>query len=284
MVPAGTISANTAFTLTEGESSTASLQYGDVAMIDDAGEHGFVYRPNQATFTLMGREGGCGDFALTKTYKFDYTLTELEQSDYNSYYTGTAMMVKVPDNFEFYINDNNGIGIISAAGTVVSLTNNQPVEVALSSFGGAESATSHFKIEKGGNYMIFFDASAMLVKIYRPNTAPWYYSGTYPEALWLHGNLKLETGEINDWGVYHDRLKLQKEKDPGEYDNSLNYYVDLDLTGDSYFRILFADSDEKVDVYTPSGIRLMEGVTRAEVLTRLEPGIYLIGSDKVVVK
>ena len=46
----------------------------------------------------------------------------------------------------------------------------------------------------------------------------------------------------------------------------------------------YADSDEKVDVYTPSGIRLMEGVTRAEALTRLEPGIYLIGSDKVVVK
>lgn len=163
--------------------------------------------------------------------------------------TGTKFQ-KVQDTNSFYFTRPDGTKMVPA-GTVVSLTNNQPVEVALSSFGGAESATSHFKIEKGGNYMIFFDASAMLVKIYRPNTAPWYYSGTYPEALWLHGNLKLETGEINDWGD---------------------------------FRILFADSDEKVDVYTPSGIRLMEGVTRAEALTRLEPGIYLIGSDKVVVK
>lgn len=205
MVPAGTITANTAFTLTEGESSTASLQAGDVALIDAAGEHGFVYRPNQATFTLMGREGGSGDFALTKTYNFSYNLTELEQSDYNSYYTGTAMMIKVPDNFEFYIlhKESNGadatLEITPAAASGATLTNNKAVEAAISAFGGPGSANSCFKIEKGGNYMLFFDASTMQVKIFKPNTAPWLFaSNTYPTDLWLHGNLKLESGEIND--------------------------------------------------------------------------------------
>lgn len=244
MVPDGTAPVNTAFNLTDGENSSATVTAGDIALVNAAGDQGFIYHlDHNVKFSVMGREGNSGDFTATTLHNYNgYQFETATSQSYNSDINGTAMMVKVPDNFEFYINDNNGIGITSAAGTVVSLTNNQPVEVALSSFGGAESATSHFKIEKGGNYMIFFDASAMLVKIYRPNTAPWYYSGTYPEALWLHGNLKLETGEINDWGVYHDRLKLQKEKDPEEYDNSLNYYADLDLTGDSYFRILSADS------------------------------------------
>lgn len=249
MVPAGTFAANTAFTLTEGESSTASLQNGDVAMIDDAGEHGFIYRPYLAAFSLMGREGGSGDFTVTKTYKFDYNLTELEQSDYDSYYTGTAMMVKVPDNFEFYIlhkdlNDPNAtLEITPAAASGATLTNNKAVAAAISEFGGPGSTNSCFKIEKGGNYMLFFDASTMQVKIFKPNTAPWLFaSNTYPKDLWLHGNLKLESGEINDWGGYHDELKLTMGEMPDEYSNDpLKYSIDLNLTGDSYFRVFTAN-------------------------------------------
>lgn len=263
MVPDGTAAVNTAFNLTAGESSSATVSDGDIAMVNASGDQGFIYHlEHSSQFTLMGREGNSGDFTVTTLHKYsnDGSYTTATSQNYNSNFNGTAMMVKVPDNFEFYIKDNNGIEITPAAETVASLINNQPVEAALSAFDGPGSSNAHFKIEKGGNYLIIFDASVMQVKIFRPNTAPWsFFNKTYPEALWIHGNLKLETGEINDWGGYHDDLlKLSLDKvpnvdDPYYFPEPLKYNVDLNLTGDSYFRI-FSANKGVTGVWTVFGV------------------------------
>lgn len=271
MVPDGTAAVNTAFNLTAGESSSISISDGDIVMVNASGDKGFIYHSDyNSRFYLMGRAGSSGDFAAKKiTQISDYYDPEsddskIEYSEYNSDFNSTAMMVNVPDNFEFYIlqkeynnNTERDVTCITpAAETVVSLTNNLPVEAALSAFGGPDKAAAHFKIEKGGNYMIIFDASVMQMKIFRPNTAPWYFHPlTYPDELWLHGNLKLESGEINDWGVYNDNLKLIPDDSGADPYNLFpkKYSATLNLTGDSYFRIFSANQGQS-GIWTIFGV------------------------------
>ncbi|MGM9821548.1 MAG: hypothetical protein ACI30D_02990 [Muribaculaceae bacterium] len=45
-----------------------------------------------------------------------------------------------------------------------------------------------------------------------------------------------------------------------------------------------SDPDAPVNVYTTTGVLLMKNVTRAEAIEQLEPGIYLIGHEKVIIK
>lgn len=45
-----------------------------------------------------------------------------------------------------------------------------------------------------------------------------------------------------------------------------------------------SDPDAPVNVYTTTGVLLMKNVTRAEAIGQLEPGIYLIGHEKVIIK
>lgn len=271
MVPDGSAVVNTEFTLTAGESSSISISDGDIAMVNASGDKGFIYHSDyNSRFYLMGRAGSSGDFAAKKiTQISDYYDPEsddskIEYSEYNSDFNSTAMMVNVPDNFEFYIlqkeynnNTERDVTCITpAAETVVSLTNNLPVEAALSAFGGPDKAAAHFKIEKGGNYMIIFDASVMQMKIFRPNTAPWYFHPlTYPDELWLHGNLKLESGEINGWGVYNDNLKLIPDDSGADPYNLFpkKYSATLNLTGDSYFRIFSANQGQS-GIWTIFGV------------------------------
>lgn len=206
---------------------------------------------SKSVFVVKGREIGSTEWTFSQkmyldTEKFPYRLN--------------AFVNNAPGNFEFYIetreykNDSdNQDGLFQPAdpgfdirpasddATGVTLIKEVPVNVLPQTFGGQGT----FKVEKGGSFMICFDAPSMTVRAYQPDGNP-YRVIEKPKNLYLIGDMKLvidgEKVRINKWTTLDSRLQLEDMDHLGQANR---FKHTIEVYDDSYFRISTEDDAVK---------------------------------------